>query len=148
LQLNFKRDLAGNYYVGGSAGTNLPVTSNAFQKSFPAVGTEIHLGFLTVIDSTGALAYSSYIAGNPPSTNLEDTQIQLVSPSSVTVVGDRYNDTAFPVTDRAFEQDTCAFLARFNPQASSGSAYAGCTPINMTDNCGHVYRAPVNITVH
>jgi hypothetical protein len=71
LQLNFKRDLAGNYYVGGSAGTNLPVTSNAFQKSFPAVGTEIHLGFLTVIDSTGALAYSSYIAGNPPSTNLE-----------------------------------------------------------------------------
>jgi len=137
LQLNFKRDLAGNYYVGGSAGTNLPVTSNAFQKSFPAVGTGIHLGFLTVIDSTGALAYSSYIAGNPPSTYLEDTQIQLVSPSSVTVAGDRYNDTAFPVTDRAFEQDTCGFLARFNPQAPSGSAsllYSGCTPINMTDN--------------
>src|SRR5450631_555106 len=137
-QLNLKRDLPGNYYVGGSAGTDLPVTSNAYQSSFPAVGTGIHLGFLTVIDTTGKLSYSSYIGGNPPSNRFpEDTQVQLVSPSSVTVVGDRYADTAFPVTNRAYEQDTCSFLAKFNPHASSGSASlvsSGCTPINKTDN--------------
>jgi len=55
----------------------------------------------------------------------------------VTVVGNRYDDTAFPVTNRAYEQDTCSFLAKFNPQASSGRASlvsSGCTPINKTDN--------------
>jgi hypothetical protein len=140
LQINVKRDTAGNYYAGGSAGTNLPVSANAFQKSFPAVGTQIHLGFLTVIETTGKLLYSSYIAGNPPSTFIEDTQVQLVSLQSVTVAGNRFSDTGFPVTDRAYEQDDCSFVATFNPEASSGAAslvYSGCTPINITDNLVH-----------
>ena len=144
LQVNVKRDAAGNYYVGGSAGTGLPVTANAYQKHFTAVGTQIHLGFLTVIDTAGDLVYSSYIAGNPPTTYLEDTQVQLISPSSVTVAGNRFADTAFPVTDRTYEQDDCAFLATINPRASSGNAslvYSGCTPINITDNLVHeVFR--------
>ena len=40
LFANVKRDAAGYYYVGGSAGTDLPTTANAFQKTFPATGPE------------------------------------------------------------------------------------------------------------
>ena len=137
FRINVKRDTAGNYYVGGSAGTNLPTTANAYQKSFTATGTDIHVGFLTVINSAGNLVYSSYVGGNPPGSYLEDTQVQLVSLSSVTVAGNRFNDTAFPVTDRTYEQDSCSFLATINPQASSGPGslvYSGCTPINITNN--------------
>lgn len=140
LDINIKRDTAGNYYAGGSAGTNLPVSANAYQKTFPAVGTQIHLGFLTVINAAGHLVYSSYIAGNPPSTFIEDTQVQLVSLQSVTVAGNRFSDPTFPVTDRSYEQDDCSFLATFNPEASSGSSslvYSGCTPINITNNLVH-----------
>ena len=137
FRINVKRDISGNYYVGGSAGTNLPTSANAYQKSFTATGTDIHVGFLTVIDSAGSLVYSSYVGGNPPGSYLEDTQVQLVSLSSVTVAGNRYNDTAFAVTDRNYEQDSCSFLATINPEASSGPTsllYSGCTPINITNN--------------
>jgi hypothetical protein len=88
--------------------------------------------------------YSSYIAGTPPSTYIEDTQVQLVSLQRVTVAGNRFSDTAFPVTDRSYEQDDCSFVATFNPEASSSAAslvYSGCTPINITDNAVHeVFR--------
>jgi hypothetical protein len=140
LGINIKRDTAGNYYAGGSAGTDLPVSANAYQRTFSAVGTQIHLGFLTVINAGGDLVYSSYIAGNPPSTFIEDTQVQLASLQSVTVAGNRFSDPTFPVTDRTYEQDDCSFLARFNPEASSGSGslvYSGCTPINITNNLVH-----------
>jgi hypothetical protein len=140
LDINVKRDTAGNYYAGGSAGTDLPVSTNAYQKTFPAVGTQIHLGFLTVMNTGGHLVYSSYIAGNPPSTFIEDTQVQFGSLQSVTVAGNRFSDPTFPVTDRTYEQDDCSFLARFNPEASSGPnslVYSGCTPINITNNLVH-----------
>jgi hypothetical protein len=135
LSPNVKRDNAGYYYVGGTAGTNLPTTANAFQKTFPATGSGIHLGFLTEIDPSGNLVYSSYLAGNPPFQN-EDTQVQLVSPNSVVIAGNRNTDPYFPVTDRTYEQDSCSFLAKFNTQASGRASlvYSGCTPINQTDN--------------
>ncbi|HEY1271983.1 MAG TPA: hypothetical protein VGF08_08360 [Terriglobales bacterium] len=142
--LSIKRDNAGNYYVGGAAGTNLPVTVNAYQKTFPAVGSNVHLGFLTVIGNAGNLVYSSYIGGNPPSTVLESTQVQLVSLNRVTVTGTRYDDTNFPITDRTYEQDSCSFLATFNPRAATGPASlvsSGCTPIGITNNLVHeVFR--------
>lgn len=134
LYPNAMRDAAGYYYVGGEAGTNLPTTANAFQKTFPATGSGIHLGFLTEIDPAGNLVYSSYFAGNPLS--LENTQILLASPNSVTVGGNRLGDSTFPVTDRSYEQDNCSFLATFNTHASGSASlvYSGCTPINMTNN--------------
>ncbi|MFZ0817632.1 MAG: hypothetical protein WAM78_19060, partial [Candidatus Sulfotelmatobacter sp.] len=132
---NVMRDSAGYYYVGGEAGLNLPTTANAFQKTFPATGSGIHLGFLTEIDPAGNLVYSSYLAGNPPLAT-EDTQVLLVSPNSVTIGGNRSGDPFFPVTDRTYEQDNCSFIAKFNTQASGAASlvYSGCTPINMTDN--------------
>jgi hypothetical protein len=132
---NVMRDGAGYYYIGGEAGLNLPTTANAFQKTFPATGSGIHLGFLTEIDPSGNLVYSSYLAGNPPLAS-EDTQVLLVSPNSVTVGGNRAGDPFFPVTDRTYEQDNCSFIAKFNTQASGSASlvYSGCTPINMTDN--------------
>ena len=135
ISTNVKRDSAGYYYVGGQAGTNLPTTATAFQKTFPATGSGIHLGFLTEIDPSGNLVYSSYIAGNPPLKS-EDTQIQLVSPNNVVVAGNRSGDAWFPVTDRTYEQDSCSFLATFNTRASGRASlvYSGCTPINETDN--------------
>jgi hypothetical protein len=135
MTTNVKRDSAGYYYVGGEAGLNLPTTANAFEKTFPAMGSGIHLGFLTEIDPAGNLVYSSYLAGKPPIQS-EDTQIQLVSPNSVTVAGNRSGDPYFPVTDRTYEQDTCSFIAQINTQASGAASlvYSGCTPINMTDN--------------
>ncbi len=136
LSINVKRDSLGDYYAGGSAGTNLPTTASAYQKTFPASGSGIHLGFLTVINTSGSLVYSSYLGGNLGGPDTEDTTVQLVSSSIVTVTGDRVSDPTFPVTDRTYEQDNCSFLAKFNIQASGNSslAYSGCTPVNMTDN--------------
>ena len=132
--LSVKRDTAGYYYAGGSAGTNLPVTANAFQKTFPSTATGVHLGFLTEIDPSGNLVYSSYLAGN--SDQYEFTQPQIVSANSVTLVGDRAADLTFPVTDRTYEQANCSFVATINTQASGADSlvYSGCTPINGNDN--------------
>ncbi|MGH9530604.1 MAG: hypothetical protein ACRD2S_11890 [Terriglobales bacterium] len=136
--INVKRDTAGYYYVGGSAGTNLPVTAGAFQKTFPSPNfSGVHVGFFTEIDPSGNLVYSSYLGGNTIQGNTESTQIQwLGAPSFVTVTGDRSNDATFPVTDRNYEQDNCSFLATFNTQGSGKSSlsYSGCTPVNRTDN--------------
>jgi hypothetical protein len=93
-----------------------------------------------LINAAGNLVYSSYIAGNPASTNIENTEVQIVSLQSVTVTGNRFADPQFPVTDRTYEQDACTFLATFNITATSGPAslvYSGCTPINITDNLIH-----------
>jgi hypothetical protein len=132
--INVKRDAAGYYYAGGSAGTNLPVTANAFRKTFPSTATGVHLGFLTEIDPSGNLVYSSYLAGN--SDQYEFTLPQIVSPGSVTLAGDRTGDLTFPVTDRTYEQANCSFIATINTQASGADSlvYSGCTPINGTNN--------------
>ena len=134
LNINVKRDTAGYYYAGGSAGTKLPVTSNAFQKTFPSTSSGVHLGFLTEIDPSGNLVYSSYLAGN--SDQYEFTLPQIVSPNSVTLAGDRAGDLTFPVTDRTYEQANCAFVATINTQASGADSlvYSGCTPINGNNN--------------
>jgi hypothetical protein len=134
--INVKRDTAGYYYAGGSAGLNLPTTAGAFQRTFPSTATGTHQGFLTEIDPSGNLVYSSYLGGNVYIANSEDTQVLLVSPGSVVVGGDRYYDSTFPVTDRAYEQDSCSFLAKFDTQSSSAASlvYSGCTPVNGTNN--------------
>jgi hypothetical protein len=134
LDITLKRDTAGYYYAGGSAGTNLPVTANAFQKTFPSTSTGVHLGFLTEIDPAGNLVYSSYLAGN--SDQFEDTAPQIVSPNSMILVGDRTGDLTFPVTDRTYEQANCSFVATINTQASGADSlvYSGCTPINGNNN--------------
>ncbi len=134
--INLKRDAAGYYYAGGSAGPGLPTTNNAFQKAFPTTAVQTHLGFLTEIDPSGNLVYSSYIAGNVYYPAEEDSQVLLASPGSVTLGGDRFNDATFPVTDRSYEQDNCSFLAKFNTSASGKASliYAGCTPVNETNN--------------
>jgi hypothetical protein len=89
-----------------------------------------------VINTSGSLVYSSYLGGNLSGPDTEDTTVQLISSGTVTVTGDRFSDPSFPVTDRTYEQDNCAFLAKFNTQASGNSSlvYSGCTPVNMTDN--------------
>jgi hypothetical protein len=134
LNITVKRDAAGYYYAGGSAGTNLPVTANAFQKTFPSTSSGVHLGFLTEIDPSGNMVYSSYLAGN--SDQYEFTLPQIVSPNSVTLAGDRAGDLTFPVTDRTYEQANCTFVATINTQASGADSlvYSGCTPINGTNN--------------
>jgi hypothetical protein len=134
LGINVKRDTAGYYYAGGSAGTNLPVTANALQKTFPSTSSGVHLGFLTEIDPAGNLVYSSYLAGN--SDQYEFTLPQIVSANSVTLVGDRAGDLTFPVTDRTYEQANCSFVATINTQASGADSlvYSGCTPINGNNN--------------
>jgi hypothetical protein len=134
--INVKRDTAGYYYAGGSAGLSLPTTASAFQRTFPSTTTATHLGFLTEIDPSGNLVYSSYLGGNVFYSATEDTQVLLASPGSVVVGGDRFNDSTFPVTDRTYEQDACSFLAKFDTQASGAASlvYSGCTPVNGTNN--------------
>lgn len=134
--INVKRDTAGYYYAGGSAGLNLPTTANAFQRTFPSTTTGTHQGFLTEIDPAGNLLYSSYLGGNVFQGVSEDTQVLQVSPGRVVVGGDRYDDSTFPVTDRTYEQDACSFLAKFDTQASGAASlvYSGCTPVNATNN--------------
>lgn len=134
LDITVKRDTAGYYYAGGSAGANLPVTANAFQKTFPSTYSNVHLGFLTEIDPSGDLVYSSYLAGN--SDQYEFTLPEIVSANSVTLVGDRAGDLTFPVTDRTYEQANCSFVVTINTQASGADSlvYSGCTPINGNNN--------------
>lgn len=134
--INLKRDAAGYYYAGGSAGPGLPTTKNAFQKAFPTTAAQTHLGFFTEIDPSGNLVYSSYIAGNVYYPAEEDSQVLLVSPDSVTLGGNRFNDATFPVTDRNYEQDNCSYLAKFDTTASGAASlmYSGCTPVNETNN--------------
>jgi hypothetical protein len=138
LTIDVKRDTNGFYYAGGTAGTNLPTTANAYEKTFPVNASGVHVGFLTEIDSSGNLVYSSYLAGkNSSQFEFGDTQPQLVSSDDVTIAGNRAGDLTFPVTDRTYEQENCSYIARFNTHASSGSAslvYSGCTPINETNN--------------
>jgi len=45
-QLNFKRDLPGNYYVGGSAGMDLPVSSMPIRAHFRQLAPTFTLAFL------------------------------------------------------------------------------------------------------
>jgi hypothetical protein len=134
--INVKRNATGYYDAGGSAGLNLPTTANAFQRTFPSTATGTHQGFLTEIDPTGNLVYSSYLGGNVYYSANEDTQVLLVSPGSVVVGGDRFNDSTFPVTDRTYEQEACSFLAKFDTQTSGAASlvYSGCTPVNGTNN--------------
>jgi hypothetical protein len=136
LAINLQRDEAGYYYVGGSASTGLPTTANAFQKTFPSSETDTHQGFLTEMDPSGNLVYSSYIGGNVYSSSFEETQVLLYTPGSVVVGGYRLDDATFPVTDRTYEQDNCSYLAKFDTGASGAQSlvYSGCTPLNETNN--------------
>jgi len=144
--INVKRDTAGYYYAGGSAGLSLPTTANAYQRTFPSTTSGTHQGFLTEIDPSGDLVYSSYLGGNVYVGDTEDTQVLLVSPGSVVVGGDRYDDSTFPVTDRTYEQDACSFLAKFDTQASGAASlvYSGCTPVNGTNNVTYDLYAGVS----
>ncbi|GAC1429682.1 MAG: hypothetical protein NVS1B11_10160 [Terriglobales bacterium] len=119
FSINVKRDSTGDYYAGGSAGRNLPTTANAFQKTFTDTARESREGFLTEIDTSGNLVYSSYLAGTLPASYSADMQIQLVSPDRVTLTGNRYNPV-FPVTDRTYEQDSCSFLASLGKMSMKG----------------------------
>jgi hypothetical protein len=134
--INVQRDTGGYYYAGGSAGTNLPTTANAFQTTFPSVAPNTHLGFVTEMNASGDLIYSSYIGGNVFLPWDESTQVLLYSPDSVVVGGDRFFDATYPITDRTYEQDGCATLVKFNTAASGADSlvYSGCTPLNDTNN--------------
>ncbi len=69
-------DLSGDVYVAGQADTGFPVTTGAYQTTFPGLG---NAGFVTKLNSTGdELVYSTYYDGDAISVNAiaVDTQGQ------------------------------------------------------------------------
>lgn len=118
-------DSAGRACVAGGvgAGTDFPVTANAFQSSF--AGDQA--AFLGVLDTTqsgqASLIYSSFLAGS-----LGDrAQAVAVDAFGMAYITGLADSRDFPVTPGAFQvifgggyRD--AFVTKFNPNASSGPA--------------------------
>ncbi len=77
-------DLSGDVYVAGQAASGFPVTSGAYQTTFPGLSTA---GFVTKLNGTGdELVYSTYYDGDAISINAlaVDSQDQLHLAGSVT----------------------------------------------------------------
>ncbi len=140
-------DAGGNLYVVGStSSTNFPTTAGAYQTALAGNGN----AFLTKLNSTGGLVYSTYLGGNNDDLAFG---IQVDSAGDAYVTG--YTSSSnFPTTAGAYQPadpgigSTHAFVSEFNP-AGSGllySTYFGGSSADggyglALDTSGNVYLA-------
>ena len=111
-------DASGNTYVAGEAGAGFPISAGAFQ-SIPK-GT--NAAFISKFDTSGALAYSTYLGGS-------GTQAAYgigVDPSGNAYVTGSTSSTDFPTTPGVYQPScsTCgtyieAFVSELNPSGSA-----------------------------
>ncbi len=143
-------DALGNAHIGGTtASPDFPVTSNAAQKTYGGGGgmymdsaEDEGDGFLTVFDSSGALAYSSYIGGSQ-----DEILFGLaIDNSGNTYVTGATVSTDFPVTPTA-QQPVFGgrahggirgdvFIARFSGFATSSCALSALPAITSVNSAG------------
>ena len=126
-------DTNGNVAVVGTASPALPTTPNAYEPTFPASGIGIHVAFMTRLDPTGHITYSTFLGGNPADQVYEYAFSTAVEPGGVIdVVGGKHS-TTFPITDPTYLTSDCGWLARFNPSVSGKSSllYSGCISTNI-----------------
>jgi hypothetical protein len=126
-------DSSGRAYLAGTSsgvdcqGGSIPITPNAFQSSY----ADCRAAFLGVLDpsQTGpaSLVYGSYLGGSNPDSNGENGDGVAVDGYGMAYVAGTTYSRDFPVTPGAFQVtfgggESDAFLAKFNPYASSGPA--------------------------
>src|ERR1700722_1135538 len=137
-------DAAGDVTVVGIAGTGLPTTPNAYEPKFPSSGAAIHQGFMTQMNSSGAVTYSTYLGGNAPSDTAEYAWSTALEGTSgiVDIVGSKQSDT-FPITDKTYYSTECGYLMRLNPALSgaAGLLYSGCVSTNNDPNPNAISRS-------
>lgn len=119
----------GNLYVtGGTSETNLPVSSNAFQKTIkPGPFCTCNSGFIVELNSTGtSVLAATYLEGTPSSGNAGTNFTGIALDSSSTVyVGGMTGSTDFPlknafISEWVFgETDSDMVLAGMSPDLSS-----------------------------
>jgi hypothetical protein len=113
-------DSAGNVYLTGASGVNLPATPNAFKATI-ASGTHAFAG---VLNAAGTLTYLSYLAG----TNGTDqgNGLAVDSTGKMYITGGTSSST-FPTTGGVFQttfppSGQAGFVAKFNPAASGAAS--------------------------
>jgi hypothetical protein len=152
-------DAQGNAYITGQTNdTNFPATPGAFQTSKPA-GT---CAFISKLNSSGALAYSTFLGGGSSGTilggNESTTAIAVDQLGNAYVMGNTPS-TSFPVTAGAYQTTypplapSAAFVTKLNPTGSGlvystflgssdqslGSGKAFSVGAMTVDSTGNVY---------
>ena len=104
---NVAVDAAGNAYVAGDAGSDLPTTPGAFQRTFGGISD----AFVMKLNATGSgLVYSTYLGGSAGEDGFMEAGI------AVDLAGDAYvtgitSSTDFPVTPGAIQTTFTSFGA-------------------------------------
>ena len=116
-------DGAGSAYVGGPSSAGLPVTSGSL-KATPCMtpSAPCQLGFLAKIDSSGRIAFLTYLPGNP--------RRFAVDGGGNSYFGGDGGDLGVPSGNCAVPAGT--FIAKLN-QSGSALAYATC-PTGIADS--------------
>jgi len=112
-------DATGKVYITGYAGVGYATTSGAFQQTVTS-GTH---AFVTVLDATGAILYSSYLAGK---TTDEGLGVAVDGSGKVYITGVTYS-TNFPTTAGVYQTTLSTygqsgFVAKFDPAASGAAS--------------------------
>jgi len=107
-------DGGGNAYVTGVTGSsNFPTTAGALQT---VKVSSTWTGFVTKLRSTGAITYSTYLAGNDGVT--QGLGIALDRGGEVYVVGTT-SSTTFPLAPPITPNPHAGFVAKFTPQLNA-----------------------------
>jgi len=131
------------YLTGSTSSLDFPTTANAAQPAYGG-GND---GFLVILDSTGALAYSSYLGGSG---------LDVGTAVAVDGVGDAYvtgytQSTNFPVTNGVVQTALAGIEDAFVAQISAAgeiiySTYVGGSALDLArgiavDGAGNAYIA-------
>ena len=140
-------DAQGNaYVVGGTSETDFPVTSNAYQGTFPNFSSlfysgeeSVSLGFYSEISLAGALVYSTYFGPTTSTHGYPGTSLSSVAVDAsgrVFILGSTQNNADLPVTQASSfcpSPSTCGedFLLRFDQGSSLGVSILGPPSTNF-----------------
>lgn len=114
-------DTAGNAWVtGGTGSTNFPVTVDALQNS---LGTALGAAFVTELDPTGALTYSSFFRSTNANSFTTGYAIATDTNNNVYVTGT--SSLGIPTTPGAFQGNTGFIGGPFVAKFGSGSGGGG-----------------------
>ena len=112
--LSLTTDALGNAYVTGyTTSSNFPVTSGVYQSSNAAIAKFGSNAFITKLDPTGALVFSTYLGGSGPVANTVNGDTVLVAsdlgvgialdPTGNIYIGSNTLSPDFPVTQGAYQ---------------------------------------------